>query len=128
MTPTQNALSALTLSSAMLAAATAQAEPIDVVWPDNGRFGLARDLPAGKTLELCSKLASGARITWAFIGSGPTDFDLRYKLGKLPVTSVQLKQAMQGQQMLSVAAEQTFCWMWSNTGSTPVALKLSLLR
>ena len=128
MTPTQNALSALTLSSAMLAAATAQAEPIDVVWPDNGRYGLANELPAGKTLELCSKLASGSRITWAFTGSGPTDFNIRYHLGKLAVYSVQLKQVTQGQQVLSVAAEQNFCWMWTNAGSTPVALKLSLLR
>jgi len=128
MNPTRAALSALTISSALFAATMAQAEAIDVVWPDNGRYGLASDLPAGKTLELCSRLGSGSRITWAFTGSGPTDFNIRYHLGKLAVYSVQLKQATQGQQVLNVAAEQKFCWMWTNAGSTPVALKLSLLR
>ena len=128
MTPTQAALSALTLCSAMLAATPAQAQAIDVVWPDNGRYSLSNDLPAGQTLELCSKLGSGTRITWAFVGSGPTDFNIRYHLGQLALYSVRLKQATRGQQVLRVAAEQTFCWMWTNTGSTPVALKLSLLR
>ena len=127
MNPTHAALSALTLSSAMLVA-TAPAEAIEVAWPDNGRYGLAHDLPAGKTLELCSKLGRGTRITWAFTSSGVTDFNIHYHLGEQVVYSVQLRQAVQGQQVLSVAAEQNFCWMWTNASSTPVALKLSLLR
>ena len=65
MSPTQAALSVLTLFIAMLTAATAHAEATDLVWPDHGRGGLTSELSTGKTLALCSKLVSGSRITGA---------------------------------------------------------------
>jgi len=59
----------------------AHAELVEIKWTGDA-FAHKASIAPKQFLEVCGKLKSGDRTTWQFKGSGPSDFNIHYHLGK----------------------------------------------
>jgi len=114
------------LASASLAA---NAEVVDVAWDGNGRFSRHLAVPAGESVEACSKLARGSKVAWMFQADGRLNFNVHYHLDKknvrFPAKKTNVKKS---DGVLDVRVTQDYCWMWTNKTTLPASLELLFER
>lgn len=111
-----------------MACAPARADVVDIAWSAEGRFEHRAEVAPGGFAEVCGKLARGAAVRWAFEAAGPLDFNIHYHQGEKVVFPVQRAGAAKGAATLKVKLDQDYCWMWTNKGSQPLVLRLTLAR
>jgi hypothetical protein len=121
-------LPALTFCAAIVLAAPARADLIDIAWNAEGRFEHRAEVPAGRFAEVCGKLSKGDSVHWAFEATGPLDFNIHYHQGEKVVFPVKRTGAAKGAATLKVGLDQDYCWMWANKTATPLSLRLTLSR
>lgn len=112
----------LSLSSA------AMAELVPVRWDADGQFSKEMPLQPGKFVEVCEKLPEGAKVNWSFDAAGPVDFNIHYHEGKEVRFPAKKAQVAQDEGTLTASLKQDYCWMWSNKGIAPVALRFKLIK
>jgi hypothetical protein len=119
----------LALALALIAAPSlAPAEIADIQWDAKGHHERRFDVAPAKFVELCGKLAAGAKVQWRFEAAAPLNFNVHYHVGedvRFPARADQVKQSA-GELEASVA--QDYCWMWTNKTASPVALSVTLIR
>ncbi len=121
----------LTVMAVVTIAAVApevSAELKDIAWDSAGRFDTAINLAPGKFAEVCGPLAKGQSVVWSFTSDLPTNFNIHYHAGEQVVFPVRQDAAVEAQGKLNVSLSQDYCWMWTNKGSLPSKLSLSLRR
>ena len=106
----------------------AQAELIDIAWDASGGFAQQRDVPAGKFVEVCGKLAAGLKVQWTFEATAPIDFNIHFHAGKDVIYPAKRAQVSTGHDTLHVKTAQDYCWMWTNKTAAVARLKMSLQR
>lgn len=106
----------------------AHAEVIDVTWDTNGRFAKQLDVPAGKFVEVCGKLAAGARVQWRFEAPVAMDFNVHYHEGKKVHYPVKQEGGSSGNGDLTAPTAQEYCWMWTNKAAADASLTVHLER
>ena len=118
------------VSTAVLATAsiTAGAELVNVAWDVEGRFSKQLAVPAGKFVEVCSKLARGNKVAWTFQADGPLDFNVHYHLDKDVRFPAKQAEVQSSDGVLDVQVAQDYCWMWTNKTTSSASLKLVLER
>ena len=119
-------------SAAALALAAASSSGhtaiVDIQWGPDGRFEHRVSVAPGKFVELCGKLAAGSRVRWSFVGTGSTNFNIHYHVGKDVVYPVKKDQVLREQGELLVELNQDYCWMWSNKSGAALELRATLAR
>ena len=121
------------LAAAVLAAAgaggvQAAGHIAEIAWSPEGRFAHQAQVPAGKFVEVCGRLGLGDEVRWQFSAASPVDFNIHYHVGKDAVFPVKQPQISTARDTLKAAVAQDYCWMWTNKGSAPVALRVELAR
>ena len=119
------------LISAAVLLALAQAAVADLVpvqWDAAGQFSKDVPIQPGKFVEVCEKLAEGAKVDWSFEAAGPVDFNVHYHEGKEVRFPEKKVQVAQDQGKLTATLKQTYCWMWTNKGTTPLNLQFKLAK
>lgn len=116
------------VAALLLAAGTAKAELVDIVWNDSGHFEKTMTVAPGKFAEVCGKLAKGQVIGWSFKSSHPTNFNIHYHEGKSVVFPTKLDATAAAEDKLTVPVDHGYCWMWSNKTDKPVELSLMLQK
>lgn len=106
----------------------AAAEMVPVQWDAAGQFSKELPIQPGKFVEVCEKLAEGAKVDCSFEAAGPVDFNVHYHEGKEVRFPAKKAQVAQDQGTLEVSLKQTYCWMWSNKGTTPLKLQFKLAK
>ena len=101
------------------------AELVDIKWGD-GAFAHKASIAPSKFLEVCGKLKKDDSIDWRFKGTGPTNFNIHYHVGKDVVYPENRKEIGSADGKLRVSLDQDFCWMWSNKGTQPVEVEVQL--
>lgn len=108
--------------------AASAAQIVDIAWSAEGRFAHTATLAPGEVLELCGKLARGARVQWRYEAAAPLAFNVHVHRGKELVFPARLERAERAQGLQSFDAEPPHCWMWTNAGAAPVRLEAELQR
>ncbi len=95
---------------------------------ENRAFEKSASIAPKKSLEICGAFDKAEAITWQFKGSAATDFNIHYHVGK----NVNYPKKSKGTQAASgkfvIPVDQTYCWMWTNKGSEPVTLNVTLKK
>ncbi len=115
---------------ACLAAATAApaADVVDIRWDAAARFTHQGQVAPGKLVEVCGALPAGTTVAWRFTAGAPLDFNIHYHEGKDVRYPARQAQQARAEGELAVASAQDYCWMWTNKGTAPAALELTLQR
>jgi hypothetical protein len=118
------------LSAAVLLtlAQAAAAELVPVQWDAAGQFSKELPIQPGKFVEVCEKLAEGAKVDWSFEAAGPLDFNVHYHEGKEVRFPAKKTQVAQDQGTLEATLKRTYCWMWSNKSAAPLKLQFKLAK
>ncbi|MBL8523453.1 MAG: hypothetical protein JNN20_07185 [Betaproteobacteria bacterium] len=103
----------------------AMADMVDLKWTD-GAFSHKATLAPKKFLEVCGKLKKDQGVAWRFSGSGATDFNIHYHVGKDVVYPENRKAVAKADGTLVPALDQDFCWMWSNRSDAAVEVDVQL--
>jgi hypothetical protein len=120
---------AVTAGLALLAwGLAARAELVDVQFDAAGRFAHQATVAPAKFVELCGKLAKGAKVRWQFEASGPLNFNVHYHVGKEVVYPEQRNAARSASGELHAKIEQDYCWMWSNKSEAATTVNVTLQR
>jgi len=106
----------------------AHAEIVDIAWNADGKFGHATAIPARGILEVCGKLPVGLTVDWSFTSSAAIESNVHFHEGKQVTYPAKHAAAPSVTDSLIVAAEQDYCWMWSNRTLQPVQVDVQLLR
>ena len=118
-------LSALTLAALPT---LARAELVNIAWNAAGRFETEMSVAPGKLAEVCGPLAPGQSVTWSFKADAPMNFNVHHHAGKQVVFAAQQDATAEAQGQLDVSLAQDYCWMWTNKGTSPATLRLTLKR
>ena len=116
------------LALAAAAAASSGAGLVDIRWDAEGRFAHQLQLAPGKLAEACGTLPAAARVAWQYTADAPLDFNIHYHEGKAVQYPARLARQARAEGELATTSAQDYCWMWTNTGTAPVTLQLSLQR
>jgi hypothetical protein len=122
------ALAALALGAAATVAAHAAQHITDITWSADGGFVYTTTVAPGRFAELCGKLDAGHAVRWRFDAAAPLDFNIHYHVGKDVVYPVKATALAHGTDTLDATLAQEYCWMWTNRGTVPVRLEVSLQR
>ena len=114
------------LLGAMGSAANAQL--VDIVWSEQGRFEQQHSIAPGKALELCGRLPKGLEVRWSFEASGPTEFNIHYHQGEKVVYRAKRIKVSRARDRLHASLEQDYCWMWHNKSPHALTLRAALAR
>ncbi|MBB4845659.1 hypothetical protein HNP55_004211 [Paucibacter oligotrophus] len=109
-------------------AAPARAELVEIRWNEAARFAHSSEIAAGKFLELCGKLGPTAAVQWSFKAAQVLNFNIHYHEGEKVGYPAKAEGLLTASGVLKPAAEQDFCWMWSNKSGQAVALTVELAR
>jgi hypothetical protein len=109
-------------------APAALAEVVDIDWGARGRFERSLAVPPGKFVEVCGKLAEGARVRWQYAADAALDFNVHYHSGKDVIYPAKRDAAAKASGTLDVAVGQDYCWMWTNKSAGEAKLRLQLSR
>lgn len=80
----------------------------------------------GKFAELCTALHRGQVVVWQFRADAAVDFNIHYHVGKgaeYPERSAGVGEASG---RLTATLDESYCWMWTNRSSKPIALNVRL--
>jgi hypothetical protein len=129
MNAAQGALRA-TLVTLVLAAAcgAAAAQIVPITWDAAQRFQLTSTVRAGKIVEVCGRLPRGALVHWSFRSEAPLDFNIHYHEGAKVVMPEQRDRTSAATGTLLAPLAQSYCWMWTQRGSSDAPLTLTLQR
>jgi hypothetical protein len=94
---------------------------IDIAWDARGRFAHDQQVEPGQFAEICGPLQKGDAIAWQYQGNAALDFNIHYHVGETVIYPLRKPSA-------KAARGQNYCWMWTNKGQQPVALKAALRR
>ena len=98
---------------------------VDLDWVDR-LFTKEASIAPQKFLEVCGALKKGETVAWQFKGSAATDFNIHYHVGK-KVSYPQKRKGVAGASgKLAVPIDQDYCWMWTNKGTVPVTMSVTL--
>ncbi|MBB5204852.1 hypothetical protein HNQ51_002166 [Inhella inkyongensis] len=111
-----------------LVALGAHAEIVEIRWDAQAKSEASFQVAPGKFAEACGKLTKGQKVSWSFESDRPLNFNIHYHVGKKVEYPAKQADVAQLQGELAVALDQDYCWMWSNKGNAPAALKLLLQR
>lgn len=114
------------LAVSVLLLGSAEAKIIELKFPAGGEARHAESVAPGKFLEVCGKLVKGQVVKWSFKADGKTNFNVHYHVGKDVVFPEKTDGIAAAEGELKVAIDQDYCWMWSNKGSSAVALEAVL--
>lgn len=106
----------------------ALAELVPVQWDATRKFSKELPIQPGKFVEVCEKLAEGAKVDWSFEAAAPVDFNVHYHQGKEVHFPAKKAQVAQDRGTLVVTLNQTYCWMWTNKGTAPAKLQFKLAK
>jgi hypothetical protein len=109
-------------------ASPASAEIVALAWNGNGQFSREFRVPPAKFVELCDKLPAGTKVEWSFEAQGPMNFNVHYHQGKQVHFPAKQDQVSRAEGMLEASTAQDYCWMWTNKGTSDVALTVRLQR
>lgn len=126
--PFTNRLALATLLALSAAAAGAAEHLVPLDWDAQGRFERSLNVAPGKFVEVCGKLARGAKVEWRFDSDAALDFNIHYHEGKETRFPARAAQLGTGQGTLDAPLDQDYCWMWTNKGRAATALKLRLAK
>lgn len=116
------------LAGAALLACTASAAIVELRFDDQGHFSQQASVPAGQFLEVCGPLPAGQTVAWRYSGPTPLDFNIHYHVGKAVHYPARLKQTARAQDSFTPDAARDYCWMWTNRGTAPASLDVTLQR
>lgn len=114
------------LCSAVTYTGVVSASLVEISWPDDGTYHHTESLAAGDFAELCSKLETGQSVAWSFEAGAELDFNIHFHQGNEVMYPVKASAVQSLADTLAVSLNQTYCWMWSNTGDSPVQLGVDL--
>lgn len=103
----------------------AHAEIIDIKWTDKS-FSHDAAIAPKKFLEICGALKKSERVSWAFDGSLPSDFNVHHHVGKKVIYAEDRKAISRAEGQLIVAQDETYCWMWTNKSDSALTVKVNL--
>ena len=122
------AAAALVGAGLSLAASTAHADVVDIVWEDGARFDRTLTLAPGKFAELCGALDAGKTVKWSFEADGELNFNIHYHVGKDVHYPSRMEQVRRSEGRLAADVAQDYCWMWTNQTAAPAQLAVQLVR
>ena len=122
------AAAALVGAGLSLAASTAHADVVDIVWKDGARFDRTLTLAPGKFAELCGALGAGKTVKWSFEADGELNFNIHYHVGKDVHYPSRMEQVRRSEGRLAADVAQDYCWMWTNQSAAPAQLAVQLVR
>ena len=99
-----------------------------VPWDAQGAFQQELQVPDRGVVEVCEKLAQGARVHWRYEASAPVDFNVHYHQAEKVKMPVRKDRSARAEALLKAASSQEYCWMWSNKSDAPVRLSFHLQR
>lgn len=117
-----------TLMITCCVAGAAHAQNVDVRFDANGQFAHSGAVAPGAALELCAPLGASVAVDSRFSADGTLDYNVHHHVGDEVVYLELEKGVRQHVGRLEPESADTYCWMWENTGSAPVALKAALQR
>jgi hypothetical protein len=97
-------------------------------WDAQGRFEHRVQIAPGRFAEVCGALQTSRAVTWRFEGADVLDFNIHYHAGQDTVYPERRAAIRAGEGRLQPALDETYCWMWTNKTSAPVALGVTLQR
>ena len=115
-------------SALALPASASAADLVPIEWNAAGAFERSLTLAPAKFVEVCGRLAAGARIEWRFEASQPSDFNIHYPEGQAVRYPAKEEARMKSAGTLEAAREQDYCWMWSNRSARSLGLRVQLQR
>jgi hypothetical protein len=77
-------------------------------------------------VELCAPLAQHQVVHWRFSADGALDFNIHRHEGDRVITPARRDAARAASGRLRASAADDYCWMWANSGRTPVQLTVRL--
>ncbi|MEO6280177.1 hypothetical protein [Roseateles sp.] len=114
--------------AALAVCAQARAQLIEIRFNEQGRFEHSAPVAPGKFVEICSKLSKGQVLPWSFKSDQPMQFNIHYHEDKKVEFPAKLQSATSAEAHLDVPADQHYCWMWANKGSSEVRLSFSVQK
>ena len=109
-------------------AVNVRADVVDIAWDATGRIETLRSVAPGKFAEIFGRLAERQSVAWSFVWDKPMNFNIHYHEGKQVVFPAKQDGASQVEGLLKVSVGQDCCWMWTNKGTSPAKLQLTLKR
>lgn len=103
----------------------ANADIVNINWSGE-TFSHRAIIAPQKFLEVCGKLQKGESVAWQFKGSGSTDFNIHFHVGKEVTYPENRKAVASADGVLAVPLDQDFCWMWTNNTAQPVDIEVGL--
>ena len=113
--------------SGLGAISASQAAIVDLDWVDRS-FSKEASVAPQKFLEVCGALKKGEAVSWQFKGSAATDFNIHYHVGKKVSYPQKRNGVASASGKLVVPIDQDYCWMWTNKGSSPVNMSVTLKK
>lgn len=98
---------------------------VDLHWVDRS-FTKEASIAPQKFLEVCGALKKRETVAWQFKGSAATDFNIHYHVGKKVSYPQKRKGVASASGKLAVPIDQDYCWMWTNKGTVPVTMSVTL--
>jgi hypothetical protein len=106
---------------------TSHAEIIHVDWVERA-FAHSASIAPKKILEVCDRSKQGDAIAWQFKSSAATDFNIHYHVGKQVSYPKKSTGVVTASGKLAIPADRNYCWMWTNKGSEPVNMSVTLKK
>lgn len=107
------------------------AAPVFATAAENAKLKkeISATIKPGKVHEECVELKSGTTVAYRFKASKPVPFNIHFHSGtgkdEKVEYAVKLDQADTADDVLNVAADQHYCWMWSNKRVTTESVTIS---
>ena len=108
--------------------AGAHAAVFEIKWDERGGAALRTQVAPGNFAEWCGALRAGESVNWEFEAAEPLDINIHYHEGRNVHFPVQRDSVRLWNGTLQAAIDQQYCWMWTNRGTTPVALQARLQK
>lgn len=104
------------------------AQLVPVNWDASGQFAHKTSIAPGKFIEVCEKLPHSSKVAWSFRSAAPLNFNIHYHEGKEVKFPAKRDGSSSAEGVFDVTVEQDYCWMWTNKGTSPATLDLTLKR
>lgn len=101
---------------------------IEIRWDERGGAALRTPVAPGKFVEWCGHFRVGELVNWEFESAEPLDINVHYREGRNVHHTVKRDAVLTWAGTLQASVDQLYCWMWTNRGTTPVALHAYLQK
>jgi hypothetical protein len=97
--------------------------------PTSFKKEISVTIKPGKVYEECIELKSGTNVAYRFKASKPVPFNIHFHSGagkdEKVEYPVKIAQTDAAEDVLKVANDQHYCWMWSNKTVTSASVTVS---